>query len=331
MKIIINLLALLFIPVFLFAGYSYAKSNNDLLSPEPDSWPFLVEEVLPTGEVIVHSGSSTEIDLRTISVDLDVNPFPEDRLTSFPELGFEMGGKITLHRASSYTVVDGKKSTLYRSWTTTVGELLLEKNVALGDEDKINFSEDENLTLGMSIKIIRVARTNVHEYEDIDFDVVEKDDPNLDQGKTRVERAGERGEKKFTYEVIREDGEQISKTLVSTEIVSEPVDKILIVGIKPVITGWCKFNDIVLKASAKYDADPNMICYLMKVESMGNPNSNGGPHKGLFQYSESLWDLVSPKAGYAGASIWDASSQIHVTAWALTHGYKDRWPPLKRY
>jgi len=232
MKIIMNLLALLFIPVFLFAGYSYAKSNNDSLSPEPDSWPFLLEEILPTGEIVTYSGSSSETDLRTISVDLNVNPYPEDRMFAFPEIGFEMGGKITLHRAPSYIVVDGKKSTLYRSWATSVGELLLEKNVALGDEDKINFSVDENLTLGMNIKIIRVARTNVHEYEDIDFDVIKRDDPNLDQGKTRVERAGKTGEKKFTYEVIREDGEQISKTLVSTEIVSKPIDKILIVGTK---------------------------------------------------------------------------------------------------
>lgn len=232
MKIVINSLALLFIPVFLFAGYTYAKSNNELMSPEPDSWPFLVEEVLATGEIIIHSGSSAETDLRTISVDLDVNPYPEDRLSSFPELGFGMGGKITLYRAPSYTVMDGKKSTLYRSWVESVGELLNEKNVILGDEDKINFSVDEKLRLNMQIKIIRVARTNVHEFEDIDYDVIEKDDPNLDQGKTRIERYGQVGEKKFTYEVVREDGEQISKTLVGTEITKDSVDEILIIGTK---------------------------------------------------------------------------------------------------
>ena len=232
MKIIVNLLALLFIPVFLFAGYTYAKSNNEPMSPEPDSWPFLVEEILPTGEKIVHSGSSAEVDLRTISIDLDVNPYLEDRLSSFPELGFEMGGKITLHRAPSYTVVDGKKSMLYRSWAESVGELLIEKGVALGDEDKINFSADEALTLDILIKIIRVARTKLVEKESIDFKVIEKEDPNLERGKTRIEQHGERGIREIAYEVIREDGEETSRTLISNEITKEAINTIKYYGTK---------------------------------------------------------------------------------------------------
>ena len=235
MKIVVNLLALLFIPVFLFTGFALAKSNNDPIHPEPDSWPFLVEEVLANGEVILHNGSSSESDLRKIAIDLSTNPYPEDKISSFPKLDLNMGGKITLHRAPTYTVVDGKKSSEYRSWTTNVGELLSEKGVAVGEEDKINFSVDEELILNMEIKIIRVARTRLVEKETISYKVIEKEDPNLERGKTRIEQSGESGTRELVYEVIREDGEEISRTLVSNEISKKPIDTIKYFGTKVIV------------------------------------------------------------------------------------------------
>jgi hypothetical protein len=237
MKIFINLLALLFIPVFLFAGYTFAKSNSNIYNTEPITRAYLLDEILPSGEIINHKGVSDQIEPNKIAIDLNVNPYPEDKFNDFPSVELELGSKITMHRAPEYKVIDGKKSLVLRSWAKSVGELLDEKKIVLGEEDKINYTKSENLFLGMDIKIIRVARTKVFEYEDIEYRVVEKKDPELEKGKTKVERAGVLGEKKFTYEVVREDGEEVSKTLVGMEITKEPVDKILIVGTKIISYG----------------------------------------------------------------------------------------------
>lgn len=237
MKLTVIILSLIIIPVFLVIGYSSAKSN-DPVKPLPDkSFAYFVDEIIPSGEQISHSGFSTSTKIDEVISDMGITRYPEDKTSIFPDSTLQIGGKITLSRAPLFDIVDGKKKYQVRSWQGDVGGLLAEKNIALGEEDKINFSKDTEISDGMTIKIIRVARTRVFEYENIDFKTIEKKDPELEKGKSRVERAGALGEKKYTYEVVREDGEEVSKTLVGTEVTKEPVDKILIVGTKIVSYG----------------------------------------------------------------------------------------------
>lgn len=290
--------------------------------------PYVVEVVRPTGEIeTTLSGSSVKTDPFLISDELGAKPYLEDKFTTFPAIEMGIGSKITVYRAPVYTILDGKKELEARSWTGKVGELLSEQKIELGDDDKINFSVDTPLELGMVIKIVRVAITNISQSESIDYKVVKKEDKTLDQGKTRIDQKGQKGTKVLTYQVRREDGLEISRTLINTEVTIEPVDEIFIIGTKPAITGWCKYNDWVLDASIKNGLDPNQLCALMRKESNGHPDSSGqgGAHLGLFQYDPGFWSTVSQKAGYSGADIFDPKSQIYVTAWALTHGYAGRW------
>ena len=237
MKLTVIILSLIIIPVFLVIGYSSAKSNDPVV-PLPDkSFAYFVDEITPSGDQISHSGFSGATKIDEVISNLGIKKYAEDKTSIFPDAGLQIGGKITLLRAPVFNIVDDKKKYQVRSWQESVGGLLTEKNIALGEEDKINFSKETEIFDGMTIKIIRVARTRVFEYEDIDYKTIEKKDPELEKGKTRVERAGVKGEKKYTYEVVREDGEEVSKTLVGTEVTKEPTDKILIVGTKIVSYG----------------------------------------------------------------------------------------------
>ena len=289
--------------------------------------PYYIEEVLPDGSIgSTYKGGSNSKDIREITNQLGAAPFVEDQISIFPDINLNIGGKIVLKRAPSYQIIDGKKKIEVRSWVKNVGELLLEKNIELGLEDKVNYSVDTELIDKMIIKITRVAKTKITESEKIYFKTVKKDDPDLDKGKERVGQKGALGTKDKIYEVIREDGVEVKRTLIDTKITNEAIDEIIYIGTKPVITVRCKYNDIVIKASQKNNVDPNSVCTLMIRESNGNSDSDGGSYKGLFQYTESFWTLVSARAGYSGASIWDATSQIYVTAWAFANGYRGRWP-----
>ncbi len=75
----------------------------------------------------------------------------------------------------------------------TVGELLSEKKIELGADDKINFATDYKIESGMTIKITRVAHTQVAEKEDISYKVIKKEDSSLKRGLTRVVK-GELGQ-----------------------------------------------------------------------------------------------------------------------------------------
>lgn len=330
MEFIIKIIAILVGPVALAAGGVGINNLPTQTASEQFAQAYFVEEYLPDGSKgETYPGQSymrTEFDVVS---DLGAKPYPEDRLVAFPSLNFPVGSKITLYRAPVYELYDGKKHTTYRSWSKTVGELLTEKKIELGVDDKINFSTDYQLDNGMTIKINRVAHTQVIEKEEIAYKVTKKDDPNLDKGKITIKQSGQKGERALTYAVTREDGVEISRILVSSEVTREPVEEIQMIGTRPVITVRCKYNDTVIAASLKYKQDPNALCSLMMKESIGNPNSIGESkgirYYGLFQYELGLWASASKKAGYGGAGWENATAQIYTTAYLFSVGQSYRW------
>jgi len=320
-------IALIIGPVAMAAGSTNINNLPVETTSTKYAQSYFVEEHLPNGSVgQTFSGKSSAKEIFSAVKDIGAAPYPEDKLEPFFSKDFVLGSYVKMYRAPSYEVFDGKKHATYRSWTTNVGELLSEKHIELGKDDKINFAADFPIEEGMTIRITRVAHTQVVENQDIDFSVIKKDDPNLDQGKTTIRQAGKKGQRALTYAVTREDGVEVARVLISNEVMSEPIDEILMIGTRPVITTACRHNDTVIAASIKYGTKPNELCYRMMAESHGNSLSDGGAYKGLFQYTPSLWEQISPKAGYSGASIWDAAAQIYTTAWAWTHGYRGRWP-----
>ena len=326
---LVRLLAGVAIPAAITSSLFSSNALSQKISPAKAlERPYVIEIIKPDGTKDTEvNGISKETDPFLISETVVAKPFKEDKFTAFPSPQMGIGGKITLYRAPDYKVKDGKKDLVFRSWSNTVGDLLAENDIELGQDDKINFSASTQLELNMEISIIRVAKTTLIQTESIPFTTTKRNDPNLDQGKTKVEQAGKTGKKNLFYLVTREDGVEVSRVLQKTEVAEEPVTEKLIIGTKPVITVRCKFNDIVAEAAAKYLVNPNALCTLMMKESNGNTGSiSGGGHLGLFQYTSGFWADASAKAGFAGASWQDARAQIFTTAWAISHGQRGRWP-----
>ncbi len=321
------LLAGLIVPAGYITFSSSPLVESKVIANQQFPRPYIVETYMPNGDYSRYSGASKSQNSFAIAAELGADPHKEDKFTAFPDIKMGIGSKITIYKAPEYIIVDGKKHLQKRSWVTTVGNLLREADIALGNDDKINFAESTELELGMEINIIRVAITNINKTEPVAFKTIKKEDKTLDKGKSKIEQKGQSGIRTLTYRLVREDGIEISRKLIGSEVTTAPVDEIQIIGTKPVITVWCKYNDLVLDASINNGLDPDRLCNLMRVESRGNVESvSGGGHLGLFQYTEGFWADASKKAGYAGASWKDPKAQIYTTAWALTHGYAGRWP-----
>jgi len=112
---------------------------------------------------------------------------------------------------------------------------LAEKGIELGVDDKTNFRSDSRIYDGIELSIIRVAITTVIESENIKFKIETKSNPQVEKGVKKVLQRGELGEKKLYYEVRREDGVEVSRKLIKTEIVEEPVNEIVEVGTKVLV------------------------------------------------------------------------------------------------
>lgn len=91
-------------------------------------------------------------------------------------------------------------------------------------------------------------------------------------------------------------------------------------------------EDIVRLAALKYGLEPSYLLRIAKCESRFNPNAvnknytaGGGHPSGLFQFIPSTWTRMSLQAGYAGSSVFDATANANVAAWAFSHGRASEW------
>lgn len=273
-------------------------------------------------------GKSKETEPEEIIFDVGAPLYPEDVVKCFPDPKLKIGTTIEINRAPVVYLNDGGIKKELRSWVKTVEDLLKEKKIELGDLDKLSVPENKKIKNGMKITITRVGEREEEEAIIIPFKTREIADKSMYKGETKLKQSGRNGKRVKRYRLVYENNKLVSQDLISDEIIEQPKSKIIAYGTRSKITVRCRFNDIVEDAAAKYGLNPNDLCRTMMCESNGNPYSvgGGGAYKGLFQYSSGFWALISPRAGFSGASIWDARAQIYVTAWAWSHGHRGRWP-----
>ncbi len=198
-------------------------------------------------EKIVEYGPSGIYNIDDMLCELGIEKYPEDKINVFPDPSIGIGSKIEITRANPIKVIDAGREITYRTWASNFSDFFSEQNIEIGPDDIIDVSMDDKITKDKEINIIRVAMSEITEYEQIDYDVIDKDDPTMEKGLTEVEQYPEYGEKKLTYSIKQENGDIVSRDLVGTEVTKEPVDKILLHGTKVVVlgTGTATWYDLI--------------------------------------------------------------------------------------
>jgi len=158
--------------------------------------------------------------------------YPQDKISVFPDLKLGLGGLVRVERAMPVELIDGKRTYLIRTWQATLSSMLKEQGILLGEEDKITPSVETILTKDSQVQIVRVARTVVKSIESVPFKVVEKNDDSIYRGERVVSQPGKDGMLEKSFLVIREDGELVSRSLISSTYLEKPQDRIIRVGTK---------------------------------------------------------------------------------------------------
>ncbi|TFE01947.1 DUF348 domain-containing protein [Jeotgalibacillus sp. R-1-5s-1] len=143
---------------------------------------------------------------------------------------------ISLDKAFAWTLVDG--TTQEEAWSTsiTVADFLSQNNIKLDQDDRVEPSTDTMLTEGATVKIVRVDKVTDVVEEPKDFTVETKEDADLAEGTEEVVQEGEKGLIAKTYEVVMENGKEISRKLKEEKTVKESINEIVSVGTKkPVV------------------------------------------------------------------------------------------------
>lgn len=153
-----------------------------------------------------------------------INVGLNDKLTHEQVITVEKSRMIELH-------VDGQIS-FKRTAKKTVGEVLEESGIVLTENDLVTPAIDSVVEENTVIAVTRIEVSEETIENEIPYKTVEEKDASIYVGTSVVKRYGANGLERKTYKVTRSDGAEISRELISEEVVREPVDEILRVGAK---------------------------------------------------------------------------------------------------
>lgn len=294
--------------------------QNDLVEPSRDT-------VIPAGffnvnvyrarpvvvvdgerKLLVHTALQSP---KLIAEAAGIKTYPEDTYgfstITEPVSSGVVGQKVIIERATPVVIQADGARIVVRTHQKTVGELLIERDVALGPQDTVTTPREASITPNMVIQINRVKVVTLKEEQKIDRPVETIKDPELEAGKTEVRQEGNDGVKQVVYRVNYNNGTEQARQLLSQSITKQPVKKVIVVGTKQE-DGWLKLR----------------IC-----ESGNNYSNKRNPfYRGAYQFSYATWKSMGGTGDPADAS--PAEQDMRAEKLYARSG-AGQWPICGRY
>ena len=143
--------------------------------------------------------------------------------------------EIEINKAYEFMLVDGGEEAKYWSTSTTIGDFLNRENIKLDEFDRVEDELDSQIQPGAVVEIVRVEKETATVEEEEKFTIETKSDNSLLKGREKVVQAGQKGVIAREYEIIKENGKEVSRTLLAEKTVKEPTKQIVSVGTKVVV------------------------------------------------------------------------------------------------
>ncbi|MGB3367188.1 MAG: 3D domain-containing protein, partial [Acidaminobacteraceae bacterium] len=203
--------------------------------------------------------------------DADIKLNEKDKLSISENTKLEDDMRIIITRSKPFTInMDGELiagATTYK----LISEVLKEYNVELGEFDMVTPSINSIINRGDIINITRVEKELISAEEVITYSTIIKMVKDLNPGEIKKVSNGKDGLKKVTYELVKEDGSEISRYIVDKEIRIESESEIIEKGIdKLYVTSRGKpfrYKETIYMQSTAYD---------LSVESCGKLPGDAG-------------------------------------------------------
>ena len=148
---------------------------------------------------------------------------------------------ITIFRGQNITVNNAGASTSIVTYGGTIGQLLDNLSITLTSGDTITADGTPASTLdstydGMTLEICSNTTSTETTTESVPYETISYLDPTLPVGETKVQTQGVEGSLEITTELIYQNGELISSDVISSRVVSVPVDEGVLIGARQTLT-----------------------------------------------------------------------------------------------
>lgn len=222
----------------------------------------------------------------------------------------------TVDSPKEITVVSGGKSKKVKTSASTVGAALDDAKVGADDDDLVSKPRSAALKGGETIKITDVKTKTDKKTESVDFKSTERKTKSLEQGQTQVETEGKAGERTSTYLVTFYNGKEHQRRLISTEVTSDPVDKVTLIGTGKVTEDTS--DEDTSDADDSTNSDNSDSDSSTDSDNKSSDNKDSGDKKSSDKKSD---DSSDDAPAVASGSIWDKIAQCESTGnWSINTG-----------
>lgn len=220
---------------------------------------------------ITSSAASTEAVLEEAGLSLGAG----DRFTTE---GGSTRRSINIARCQNITVNNAGEALSATVYGGTVGDLLDQLAISLGSGDTLTVDGAAVSTLdptydGMSLSIAHSNEKTQVTTAAIPYETVSYLDPTLPVGETKVQVAGVEGKNQITTQLDYENGQLVSTQVVSTKLLSAPVDEVILVGSKET----CQESEAAVEVSQEPTQAPTPASELLSASEKAEAKSEDAP------------------------------------------------------
>lgn len=151
----------------------------------------------------------------------------DDTYTTQEGLGMS---EITIQRKQMVSIVYGDKTLVVSSYGETVESLLTRMNFNLTTDDAVSHAMNAQIYDGMVITISRTLSTEEVYTVTVPYETTYCYDSSLEEGEERVLTQGVEGQVQYTASVLYVDGKEISRTVLSQQVLTQVVDELIAIG-----------------------------------------------------------------------------------------------------
>ncbi|MGN6330170.1 MAG: ubiquitin-like domain-containing protein [Motilibacteraceae bacterium] len=317
------------------AAQGVSVTDHDVVAPAPGT-------KLRDGQLVtVRYGRLLRLDVDGSTREVWVTARTVDE--ALAQLGLRAGGSfVSVSRSASIgrsglalalrtpktvsVLADGKRQQLVTT-VPTVEALLAEAGVTVGPKDRVSQPMDGLVTDGLVVAVNRVAAKTSTRTVAVPFKTVTKDDSSLYKGRSRVSAPGEPGVRTLTYADTYVDGKLTAHKLVSDEVTTAPVDRVVLRGTKALPPPPPPTVSRSYSRSGGSGGGLNWAA-LARCESGGNPRAvNAAGYYGLYQFSLGTWHGLGGSGNPIDAS---SSEQTYRAQLLYARSGAGSWPTCGR-
>jgi uncharacterized protein YabE (DUF348 family) len=177
---------------------------------------------------------SAAVTPRTIAEQAGIVVYPEDTLQLLPATNFladdAIGEEVIIYRATPINVNLYGTPVIMRTHATTVGGLMTDEGIKLGNGDSVTPAPTTPIVADMQVFLVHRGTQIITVSQSIPAPVQTVQDNSLSFGTQAVRQQGTPGTELITYQLQLQNGQEISRTEIQQVVTVQPVPQIIAEG-----------------------------------------------------------------------------------------------------